>query len=368
MHILIIGNGFDIAHGLPTRYSDFITNVQNNSEFSKYVLRNENSQTLFNRVRQSKIFEYMCSKLSDNNDWIDFENELLEIVDSICDMPSLFKRYTYVENKSVISKLLLDSDKIHESSPFIYRILMGIGVLKRYWSNWELLDLEKNIHRQIQDFIDLFKEYILWITQYKLDTVSGIKMFQDMKIDYLLSFNYTTTFLKLYNDHQKLIPENVCYVHGKIDEQTNTGIVMGIGSDFYDEVKHEKYVDFFKFFQCYKHSTSNDYLNWIRKYESWDFDDPGTMAHNLTDCTVSIYGHSLDPTDRNILKPFFDMDRITINIYYLNKDSKRKLERNILKILGKDLFTKYMTGTKSKIQFKHISSLDKGVHASAAVF
>ncbi len=355
MHILIIGNGFDIAHGLPTRYSDFITNVQNNSEFSKYVLRNENSQTLFNRVRQSKIFEYMCSKLCNNNDWIDFENELIEIVDSVCDMPSLFKRYTYRENKSVVSKLLLDSDKIHESSPFIYRILMGIGPLKRYWSNWELLELEQDIHRQIQDFIDLFKEYILWITQYKLDAVSSIKMFQDMEIDCLLSFNYTTTFVKLYNKNQNLIPKNICYVHGKIDEQTNTGIVMGIGSDFYDESKHEKYVDFFKFFQCYQYATSNDYLNWIKKYESWDFDSAeGEETDNLTDCTVSIYGHSLDPTDRNILKPFFDMDPVTIHIYYLNKDSKTQLEHNILKILGKDLFTKYMTGTKSKIQFKQI--------------
>ncbi len=355
MHILIIGNGFDIAHGLPTRYSNFITNVQTDSEFYKYVLRNENSKKLFNRVRQSKIFEYICSKLCNNNDWIDFENELMEIVDSICDMPSLFKRYTYMENKSVISKLLLDSDKIHESSPFIYRILMGNGALKRYWSNSELLDLEQNIYRQIQDFIDLFKEYILWITQYKLDTVSSIKLFQDMKIDYLLSFNYTTTFLKLYNSTQKLIPENICYVHGKIDEQTNTGIVMGIGSDFYDESKHEKYVDFFKFFQCYKYSTNNNYLKWIREYESLNFDDAGNIkACSSTDCIVSIYGHSLDPTDRNILKPFFDMDRVTINIYYLNKDSKTQLEHNILKILGKDLFTQYMTGAKSKIQFKHI--------------
>ncbi len=355
MHILIIGNGFDIAHSLPTRYSDFITNVQNDPEFYQYVLRNEASTKLFNRVRQSKIFEYMCSKLCNNNDWIDFENELMEIVDSVCDMPSLFKRYTYRENKSVVSKLLLDSDKIHESSPFIYRILMGIGTLKRYWSNSELLDLEQDIHRQIQDFIDLFKEYILWITQYKLDRINSIKMFQDMKIDYLLSFNYTTTFVKLYNKNQQLIPENICYVHGKIDEQTNTGIVMGIGSDFYDESKHEKYVDFFKFFQCYQYATSNDYLNWIKKYESWDFDGTeGGETDILTDCTVSIYGHSLDPTDRNILKPFLDMDRITINIYYLNKDSKTQLEHNILKILGKDLFTKYMTGAKSKIQFKQI--------------
>ncbi len=33
MHILIIGNGFDLAHGLPTRYSDFMKQIQIGSDF-----------------------------------------------------------------------------------------------------------------------------------------------------------------------------------------------------------------------------------------------------------------------------------------------------------------------------------------------
>lgn len=28
MNILVIGNGFDIAHGLPTKYGDFLNYVQ----------------------------------------------------------------------------------------------------------------------------------------------------------------------------------------------------------------------------------------------------------------------------------------------------------------------------------------------------
>ena len=38
MNILVIGNGFDLAHGLPTRYDDFLTFVE---EFKKYKDQNE---------------------------------------------------------------------------------------------------------------------------------------------------------------------------------------------------------------------------------------------------------------------------------------------------------------------------------------
>ena len=32
-NILVIGNGFDLAHGLPTNYGDFLKFVQNFQEF-----------------------------------------------------------------------------------------------------------------------------------------------------------------------------------------------------------------------------------------------------------------------------------------------------------------------------------------------
>ena len=58
-----------------------------------------------------------------------------------------------------------------------------------------------------------------------------------MKVDCLLSFNYTPTFLKLYDIKEK----NICHVHGEISENGNNGIVMGVGSDFYDELEVHTY-------------------------------------------------------------------------------------------------------------------------------
>ena len=352
MHILIIGNGFDLAHGLPTRYSDFISQIQIGSDFYNFVLNDSGfSKKMFNRVKDSIVLKHLKSELQINEGWIDFENEIREIIDGMCELPSLLRRKTYIQNKDIVSKLVLEGERINDVSPFIYRILLHHKEIKYQWTLEEFRKLENNVHRQIQDFIDLFKEYIVWIIQTKMDSLSQINIFSKMKVDCLLSFNYTPTFSKLYN----IKNENICYVHGEISEDGNNGIVMGVGSDFYDEHKHDKYVDFFKFYQCYKHSTNNNYLAWINKLEkghiSW-----GTSFESLnTDNTfISIFGHSLDPTDRNVLKPFLDLKDIPVFIYYINDRNRFELEKNLLKILGKELFSEYLTEKNPKIQFKKI--------------
>lgn len=43
MNILIIGNGFDLAHGLPTTYKDFLKFTD---KFEEYRLRNEDGDEL----------------------------------------------------------------------------------------------------------------------------------------------------------------------------------------------------------------------------------------------------------------------------------------------------------------------------------
>ena len=352
MHILIIGNGFDLAHGLPTRYSDFMKQIQDGSDFYDFVVNDPSfSKKIFNRVKDSIVLKHLKSKLQINEGWIDFENEIREIIDSMCELPSLLKRKTYIQNKEVESNFVLEGERINEVAPFIYRILLHHKVIKYQWTLDELRKLEKNVHRQIHDFIELFKEYIVWIIQTKMDLLSPINIFSRMKVDCLLSFNYTPTFLKLYD----IQSENICHVHGEISENGNNGIVMGVGSDFYDEHKHDKYVEFFKFYQCYKYSTNKNYLDWIDKlkngYISWD---TTFELLDANDSFISIFGHSLDPTDRNILRPFLDLKAVPVFIYYLNDINRFELEKNLLKILGKELFSKYLAEKNPKIQFKKI--------------
>lgn len=353
MNILIIGNGFDLAHDLPTRYGDFINNVKKESDFYDFLTKDSNFNIkIFNRVQNSAVFKHIKAQLKSNNGWIDFENELKEIIDSICDLSNMFSRFTRIENGEIKSDFTLNNEDIQKMSLFAFRILMRRKSLKTHWSQHELDELARNIHIQIQDFIELFKEYIVWISQAKTNALSKLDLFNKMEIDHLLSFNYTTTFLNLYNSDKQIPSDNICYVHGKIETHTNTGIVMGIGSDFYDENKHGEYVDFFKFFQCYKYSTDTNYLKWIANYSSRNLSDKETCTPS--DCNINIYGHSLDPTDKNILKPFFDLKGSVINVYYLNEPNKKQLEYNLLKVLGKESFIEYLTGECPKVRFVKI--------------
>ena len=60
----------------------------------------------------------------------------------------------------------------------------------------------------------------------------------------------------------------------------------------------------FKFYQRYKYCTDLNFLNWfkeIRVEYSWA---PSSQADE--EFNVYIYGHSLDPTDKDILLPFFE--------------------------------------------------------------
>lgn len=88
MNILVIGNGFDLAHGLPTKYIDFlnfiqiirqIIGMQNGLELSdvdwkdinpkvKDLIRNNMGNVKNNLFAQ----EYIWKELLDNNFWIDY--------------------------------------------------------------------------------------------------------------------------------------------------------------------------------------------------------------------------------------------------------------------------------------------------------
>lgn len=96
MKILIVGNGFDLAHQLPTRYSDFLSEMQNDSKFHKY-LQNNKLNKKFNKSLNGILIKHL--KNNTKNGWIDFENEMRMIIDATCVFRTLLKKYTDIETK-----------------------------------------------------------------------------------------------------------------------------------------------------------------------------------------------------------------------------------------------------------------------------
>lgn len=120
MNILVIGNGFDLAHGLPTRYRDFLEFVEvirkNDEIGSGASLQNVAWGELDIKVKEIIILKNMyvntngefsrqmhkCRKLADKNiwmdyflqcgmeqkeNWIDFESKISSVMQGIgCEM------------------------------------------------------------------------------------------------------------------------------------------------------------------------------------------------------------------------------------------------------------------------------------------
>ena len=351
MNILIVGNGFDLAHGLPTRYSDYVQQISEELDFKQYLGDryeiDSESYHLFIKVKKSILFKYIENRCEDG--WVDFENELRVIVDDTSSFEKHLSRHSKKDNDGLYKELLFwDSRVVKAKSSFLQMILDSKG--KGPWSGNEFSQVENEIIQQIFDFISLFKKYIVWVNTVELPKKSPISLIDKIKPDHFLSFNYTPTFLKLYSSASTLSQKNICYVHGRLDEDSNAPIVMGVGSDFYNADLNEYFLKTFKFYQRYKYCTDLNFLNWfkeIRVEYSWT---PSSQADE--EFNVYIYGHSLDPTDKDILLPFFETENANIVVYYFDENSRFSLEKNLLKILGQDTFCKYLIAQNPKIRFE----------------
>ena len=178
-----------------------------------------------------------------------------------------------------------------------------------------------------------------------MDDLNAINPFITMSISNILTFNYTDTYREIYNSikNNYLDERDVCWVHGRIFEDGSGDIVMGSGSDYYDS-KYENFLDLFKFYQKYKYRTDIRYLRWPESF----------LADRSYD-TIYIFGHSLDPTDAEILQPFL-LSESNIKIYYRDENEKYRFEKNLLAILGKELFMKKLSGEYTNIEFVEINN------------
>ena len=177
--LFIIGNGFDLYHGLKTRFNDFRDYLKNN-DLNSY----EFIMSLFEEVCFFKSFEDWChieDYLVYTND-IDYESKLEEAISS-------------------------SKDDIDRAS---------------YWH-----DIQYNAGVYTQQFHDFLKSFDEWIEAINLQPNKKIESFFNDN-DKFLTFNYTETLQRIYN-----IPEkNVLHIHGKLGTEKVFGHNEAISPPF----------------------------------------------------------------------------------------------------------------------------------------
>jgi hypothetical protein len=167
-----------------------------------------------------------------------------------------------------------------------------------------------------------------------------------MKFDKVLSFNYTDTYRKIYNTNSQEVKYD--FIHGKANTlngiETNN-MVLGIDEYLDDELRNKEttFIEFKKYYQRIHKKTGCAYKDWLTKIKNID----STEKHE-----IYIFGHSLDITDKDVIRELIDNENVKTTIYYFNRDTYGNQIANLVKVLGQDNLISKVYGDEKIITFK----------------
>ncbi len=378
--LVIIGNGFDLAHGLPTRYKDFIDDFWRNlpnittdndlvflcsekisSEkwynfqelktliFEKH--KNDNLKTartaefepineiyykdtiLNTKVSILKFKNIFFGKISEHlniNNWVDVENEyyleLKKIMKSKSPYIAMDKRTWESEQK----KLVLNLNKEFEEVKKLLEKYLNEKVVEKHNLNLDFNeafnfhnifspDIFDNIKRAAwrEDFSKEDKDYI--------DELVREENHGKVKLRFL-NFNYTPTLSSYFGMNLNLYMDSVYFIHGKLNSSKNK-INFGFGDEMDEDYKlieninDNEYLKNFKSFQYLQNDTYKKLMDFV---ESEKFE-------------VFIMGSSCGLSDRTLLNTIFEHENCRlIKVFYYQweengekKDNFTELTQNI---------------------------------------
>ena len=307
-HMLVVGNGFDLAHELPTRYQDMLDRL-----FSDDTpwLSNEDRQ----RYQCNPFIRYFHAH-QDIAGWTGFESELRIIINYFCQNYADVHANPDLQNSQI--------ERVFEKST------IDIWKRKQYRLLWQLF----------RKYLDELISYIdLYLTKYIPSQIPNTltadtqypRFIYERQYDYFLSFNYTNTyfdFAKMMNDGRGIVvPTEDHFIHGRCSASGNPrNIVLGIEDD---DAGNLDTIYFKKYFQRIQKKTGRAVFDW--------FDPEVTPGDPIV---TEIFGHSLDTTDKDILMLILEKSYCTKIYYHDQADYESKII-NLVKLYGSpDEFTK----------------------------
>lgn len=348
INILVLGNGFDIAHGYFTKYCQFInfyevaiklekkTQESFESYYKSFVglcnfdVKKSSVKKLYNRCKSNNNFlsgikenQWFLlikkNKKEGKENWEDLEIMIGEVMSCLSDVENNFQK------------------EIFELQNYEY--------YKNYYNyfNGTILEVckKRNIHKleAIKDIAYIFEqdlnELILYLSSYlnefKPSNKKIINGFNALNKYYnnILCFNYTDTHAALYDKEKK---NKYHYIHGRCEnyESMVFGTDKEIESLLPDADNEFLYCQ--KYYQRIVKSTGNDYKNWISSKEG----------------SILFYGFSFSKADSIVIEELVKSNK-KIFIYCYDIDAKKRIVSNLSEIISKNMLIE-LTG-KNKITF-----------------
>lgn len=378
MNVLLLGNGFDLHHDLPTTYNNFINTVNflkdNYDEtkmtsigkvfnderlsgmddgikhsyakyytiYSIFPLDAAYIKQLIDYAKSNAWFTYL-SKISEKIDtWIDFEKEIGHVINA----------FEHFFKKNIRKELNFDGFDYSEQSiisifSFFYSVVedgMCInGRTKRpevkdeyltYYTLSQSPFINKKkiidkIYKQLVELSEMLKLYLKCFVENVLDKIAMSDLADIRNIflnaSHIFTLNYTNTFEKLYHTNDK---KEVYHIHGNVCDN----IVLGLNSNTCDELDelNTDFICFKKYYQRVYYKTDMKYLSAIKYTGVFD---------KRIETKLSVIGHSLDITDQEIIMTLFEY-ATEITVYCHNESAIGDYIRNLISIYGKREFDK----------------------------
>lgn len=359
--ILILGNGFDLAMGRKTSYKDFLEFadklfVERDDQLDEFLKKH---QIDIEKYRNNLYIQYINENKSTlGENWSNLEIMISQLAEAI-DFFRLNSDKLYHKSGDLYPKYV---DRFHkmmnEEGNSASKIFIGTIFLKLYNSSgWDKLERELalselnnlfinhldlltellEIYLSYRDYIDFEVEQII-PSETALDAIYGIS---DASV---ISFNYTHTPNKIY----KIPLEKTHFIHGEInlerpDYEINT-MVFGI-EDKANEINSDL-IPYQKFYQRVVKETGN-------MYEKFFINKVNRSIVTLISKNIIIFGHSVDPLDKEIFQKCFQLTYHRKYNYrfiftYYDDSTKRSIIKNLVIILGKDRLVE-LTGQRKVV-------------------
>ena len=352
--ILILGNGFDIAMGRKTKYTDFI----------------EFEQRLFNRP-ESDLQAFLDSKNIDidkykDNLYLKFINENKDTLgDNWSNLETMISQLSEAvmyckENTDLLysigynepflqhierNMLQLQKDRNYCSKSYVGRLFFSLF----YEKGWKKLErevaldkLNNEFIRQLDLLVELLEIYLSYIDflDFKVIEIkskpTALDAISDLSNSSVLNFNYTNTSGYLFGTSE----EKTHFIHGRIDldgtfSRINT-MVFGI-EDKENDVNSDL-IPYQKYYQRIVKETGNEFEEFFR--QTIQFPDNDFEGY-ITSKNIIIFGHSVDPLDKEIFQKCFELAKKGDYPYrfiftYFDEPAKRSIIKNLAIILGKE--------------------------------
>ncbi len=367
--ILIMGNGFDIAMGRKTKYTDFI-------EFEKQLFSNPDEELLeFLKAKNISIEKYkdnLYLKFINENEetlginWSNIELIISRLLDAIVYFKNnsdvLFESIYYFDTYK-FDKVLLDRSN-YIAKYYVVKVIVGnFGQIEFDNKEKELLieELDKLFLNQLDLLIELLEIYLSYLDYIDFDiqkfeaNSTALDAISDLSNSSVLNFNYTNTSGYLFGTSE----EKTHFIHGRIDlDRTFNRInTMVFGIEDKENNVNSDLIPYQKYYQRVVKETGTKFEDFFKPvYEYLNVGIAKSFPKNII-----IFGHSVDPLDKEIFQKCFKLVEIVSEqnrmfkyrfiFTYFNELAKRSIIKNLAIILGKEKLIE-LTGKQNVVFVK----------------